>query len=58
MKANEDFVGWERLEGELNRLRVALDANDVHFMQTHISKLVPDYKPAKNIVDWVYMEKK
>ena len=57
MKAKEDFVGWERLEGELNCLRVALDANDVHFMQTHMSKLVPDYTPAKNIVDWVYMEK-
>ena len=56
MKAKEDFIDWERLERELNSLRVALDTNDVHFMQTHINNLVPDYKPSKNIVDWVYME--
>ena len=56
MKANEDFMAWEDLEGKLNALEVALSVNDVGVIRLMMKQLVSGYIPNDDIVDWVYLE--
>jgi FlaA1/EpsC-like NDP-sugar epimerase len=56
MKANEDFMAWEELEGKLNALEVALSVNDVGVIRLMMKQLVSGYIPSDDIVDWVYLE--
>jgi FlaA1/EpsC-like NDP-sugar epimerase len=56
MKANEDFMDWEELEGKLNALEVALSVNDVGVIRLMMKQLVSGYIPSDDIVDWVYLE--
>lgn len=56
MKANEEFIPWERLESDLGSLEVALRVNDVGVIHLMMEKLVPGYTPGEQIVDWVYLE--
>ncbi|MDC1135662.1 nucleoside-diphosphate sugar epimerase/dehydratase [Alphaproteobacteria bacterium] len=55
MKANEPFITWEKLEPDLNNLTIALNANDVKFIRKLLRRLVLDYQPNRDIVDWVYV---
>jgi FlaA1/EpsC-like NDP-sugar epimerase len=56
LKANENFLTWEQLQGPLNSLNLALNNNDVPAIKIILQQLVTDYKPNKDIVDWVYLE--
>jgi FlaA1/EpsC-like NDP-sugar epimerase len=56
MKAHEEFVPWEELEGKLKSLEMALNVNDVGVIRLMMEKLVPGYTPSDEIVDWVYLE--
>ena len=56
MKAHEPFLKWDKLEDEIKTLIVALNANDVSLVRHLLQKLVTDYQPNKDIVDWVYLE--
>jgi FlaA1/EpsC-like NDP-sugar epimerase len=56
MKANEEFIAWEELEGKLNALEVALSVNDVGVIRLMMKQLVSGYIPSNDIVDWVYLE--
>ena len=56
MKAHEEFVPWEELEGKLKSLEMALNVNDVGVIRLMMEKLVPGYTPSNEIVDWVYLE--
>jgi len=56
MKAHETFLKWDKLEDEIKTLTIALNANDVSLVRHLLEKLVTDYQPNKDIVDWVYLE--
>jgi FlaA1/EpsC-like NDP-sugar epimerase len=56
MKAHEEFVPWEELEGKLKSLEMALNVNDVGVIRLMMEKLVVGYTPSDEIVDWVYLE--
>ncbi len=56
MKAHEEFIRWEELEGKLDALAIALSVNDVGVIRLMMEKLVSGYRPSEDIVDWVYLE--
>lgn len=56
MKAHEHFLDWENLEGEIKELTVALKSNDTLLVRDLLEKLVTDYQPNNDIVDWVFLE--
>jgi FlaA1/EpsC-like NDP-sugar epimerase len=56
IKAHETFLKWDKLEDEIKTLTIALNANDVALVRHLLQKLVTDYQPNKDIVDWVFME--
>jgi FlaA1/EpsC-like NDP-sugar epimerase len=56
MKAHEDYLAFDVLEGKLNALRVALDVNDVGVVRMMLSQLIAGYQASGDIVDWVHME--
>jgi FlaA1/EpsC-like NDP-sugar epimerase len=56
MKAREDFIPWQELEGKLEALEVALNVNDIGVIREMMSSLVTGYAPSEDIVDWVYMQ--
>ncbi|QWD76443.1 polysaccharide biosynthesis protein [Polynucleobacter sp. MWH-UH24A] len=45
MKAHEDFLPWDELQQELERLKLALDSSDSELIRDMLKKLVPGYKP-------------
>lgn len=57
MKAHETFLEWGILENEIKSLIVALNKNDVSLIRYLLEKLVTEYRPDKDIVDWVYLAK-
>ena len=50
MKAHEEFLSWDDLQKELERLNLALDANDDQLIKEMLRKLVPGYQPNGDIV--------
>jgi len=56
LKAQEKFMPWEQLQGELHSLNLALSVNDVPLIRSFLQKLVPGYQPSDEVVDWVYLE--
>jgi FlaA1/EpsC-like NDP-sugar epimerase len=56
LRAQDHFLHWDALEQELRTLLVALNTNDVRLIHRILQKLVDGYQPAKDIVDWVYVE--
>mgnify|MGYP002713170730 CR=1 FL=1 len=56
MKAHDDFLPWNLLEGRLDALVVALDENDVDVIKGMLQQMVSGYQPDQHIVDWVYLE--
>ena len=51
MKAHEEFLSWDDLRKELERLNLALDATDVKLIKEMLRKLVPGYQPNGDKVD-------
>lgn len=56
MKAQEQFVPWDRLEPKLVTLEAAIKQNDVATIRELIQELVSGYTTQNNIIDWIYME--
>lgn len=56
MKAHESFLKWDKLEEQIKTLIEALNANDALRVYHILEKLVTDYHPNSNLVDWVYLE--
>jgi FlaA1/EpsC-like NDP-sugar epimerase len=57
MKAHEEFLPLAELTPRLHELSKALHCNDVPVIRAMIKELVPGYQPAKEVVDWVFMER-
>lgn len=45
MKAHEEFLSWNYLQHELEKLNLALDASDAKLIREMLMKLVPGYIP-------------
>ncbi len=56
MKAQEQFIPWAELEGQLRSLEMALNMNDIGVIRLMMEELVRGYIPSDEIVDWVYLE--
>jgi FlaA1/EpsC-like NDP-sugar epimerase len=56
MKAHETFLVWDKLDNEIKTLTDALRANDVQLIRHLLERLVFEYQPSIDIVDWVYQE--
>lgn len=56
MKAHEDFLPWHELIPELDKLDIALSANDIISVSTQLERLVSGYQAIDKIVDWVHEE--
>ena len=56
LKAQENFVPWEHLQGQLYSLNLALSVNDVPLIRSFLQKLVTGYQPSDDVVDWVHLE--
>jgi FlaA1/EpsC-like NDP-sugar epimerase len=52
MKAHEEFLSWDDLQQELEKLNVALDACDDRLIRAMLKKLVPGYQPNGDVIDW------
>ena len=55
MKANEEFLAWPVLEGHLQALEAALNANDVVSLRAQLQLLVSGYAPEGEVVDWIHL---
>ena len=58
MKAHEDFLPMDELKAGLSELTFALDANDALLIRSELRKLVPDYQPDGEVVDWGHLAHK
>ena len=45
MKANEEFLSWDKLQQELEELDRVLEANDQELIRDTLKKLVSGYLP-------------
>ena len=58
MKANEDFMPWQKLQLQLDEINTAVQTNDVPKIRGLLQSLVPGYQPSDEVVDWVHMAEK
>ena len=56
LKAQEKFVPWEQLQGQLHSLNLALSVNDAPLIRSFLQKLGTGYQPSGEVVDWVHLE--
>ena len=56
MKAHETFLDWQKLEDKIEALTIALNENDVQIVRQLLRKLVVDYQPTMDVVDWIHLE--
>jgi FlaA1/EpsC-like NDP-sugar epimerase len=52
MKAHEEFLSWDELQQELEKLNLALDSSDAQLIRDMLKKLVPGYQPNSDAVNW------
>ncbi|MBU3564425.1 nucleoside-diphosphate sugar epimerase/dehydratase [Polynucleobacter sp. MWH-HuK1] len=52
MKAHEEFLPWDQLQQELEKLNLALNANDSKLIRSMLIRLVPGYQPNRDGVDY------
>jgi FlaA1/EpsC-like NDP-sugar epimerase len=55
-RAHEAFVPWERLQKELEMVRLAAENNDIKTLHSILATLVDGYVPTAEVVDWVSQE--
>ena len=55
-KANEHFIPWHELQGELEELTCAIDNNVVENIKLMRKKLIPEYQPAPCVTDFLSIE--
>jgi FlaA1/EpsC-like NDP-sugar epimerase len=53
MRASESFVPWRQLEPELDRLLVLLKEQDFEGVRSWLIRLIPEYVPAGDLVDFL-----
>ena len=53
-RAQDPFIPWHQLETDLNTLKLLLSQNNVEMIVTLLQKLVTDYQPNGELVDWVF----
>jgi FlaA1/EpsC-like NDP-sugar epimerase len=56
MRAHEETIPWDQLMSRMAALEQALVVNNVAQIKQILLGLVSGYKPADEIVDWVYLE--
>ncbi|MFC5547922.1 polysaccharide biosynthesis protein [Massilia aerilata] len=56
MRAREEAIPWDHLMKRMAALEAALGANNVAQIRQLLHELVPGYRAADEIVDWVYLE--
>jgi len=56
LKAQDHFIPWDKLIGQLQSLNLALSVNDVTMIRYFLQHLVVGYKPSDEVVDWVHLE--
>ncbi len=56
MKAYEKFTLWEDLQDQLKTLELALRVNDISAIRSIMKRLVSEYEPSEEIVDWVFIQ--
>jgi FlaA1/EpsC-like NDP-sugar epimerase len=52
MKAHEEFLSWDELQQELEKLNLALVTCDAKLIREMLKKLVPGYQPNGDAVNW------
>jgi len=57
-KACEDFIEWDILESEIKILGTTLNNNDVRSAIQIMQKLVVEFEPSTDLVDFMYNQKK
>ena len=55
-RARDSFIPWHELEIDLETLKILLSHNNVELILTMLQKLVADYQPSGEVVDWVFSE--
>lgn len=55
-RANELFVSWDKIQEDINELNAALVKNNIKRILFLLKKLVKDYQPNIDVVDWTYKE--
>jgi FlaA1/EpsC-like NDP-sugar epimerase len=55
MKAHETFMPWDKLQDQLNALKLAISVNDVPVIRALLQQLVAGYQPSGEVVDWVHL---
>jgi len=58
LKAQEKFIPWDQLQGLLHSLNLALSVNNVAEIREFLQKVVTEYQPSDEVVDWVCLERK
>ncbi len=56
MKAYEKFTLWEDLQDQIKTLELALRVNDIGAIRSIMKRLVAEYEPSEEIVDWVFIQ--
>jgi FlaA1/EpsC-like NDP-sugar epimerase len=56
MRAREEAVPWDQLMRRMTALEAELAANNVVQIRKILHELVPGYRPADEIVDWMHLE--
>ena len=55
-RAQDPFIPWESLEADLRILQKELSHNNIQVVLSILKKLVVDFQPNSEVVDWVYTE--
>jgi FlaA1/EpsC-like NDP-sugar epimerase len=58
MMASEDFIPLPALRRQLEQLAAELEMRNVAAVRESVQRLVPEYEPAAELVDWVHLEKR
>jgi FlaA1/EpsC-like NDP-sugar epimerase len=56
MKANEEFIEWNKLESKLNDLNLLMNSRNISSIVSLLGELVKGYEN-NSIVDWIYLAK-
>lgn len=55
-RVQDPFIPWHELETDLSTLKTLLSHNNVEAIIAVLQKLVAEYQPSSEVVDWVFAE--